>query len=78
MPTAFTLINVEPGFELDVLKSLKGIEGVTEAYFVYGVYDIVVKITADSIDKLKEIITLNIRRLDKVRSTITMIVMGID
>lgn len=76
MPTAFTLINVEPGFELDVLKSLKGTEGVTEAYFVYGVYDIVVKITADSIDKLKEIITLNIRRLDKVRSTITMIVMG--
>jgi DNA-binding Lrp family transcriptional regulator len=41
---------------------------------VYGVYDIVAKVEADSMDKLKEIVTWKIRRLDKVRSTLTMIV----
>jgi len=47
---------------------------VKESYVVYGVYDIVAKVEADSMDKLKEIVTWKIRRLDKVRSTLTMIV----
>jgi DNA-binding Lrp family transcriptional regulator len=47
---------------------------VKESYLVYGVYDIVAKVEADSMDKLKEIVTWKIRRLDKVRSTLTMIV----
>lgn len=74
MPTAFVLINTEIGAEAEVLKNLKGVEGIAEAYAVYGVYDIVAKVTADSMDKLKEIVTWNVRRLDKVRSTLTMIV----
>lgn len=74
MPTAFALINAEIGSEDEVLKALKNVEGVIEAYTVYGVYDIVAKIKAESMDKLKEIITWKIRRLDKVRSTLTMIV----
>jgi len=41
MPTAFVLINTEIGSESDVLKELKGVEGVDEASAVYGVYDIV-------------------------------------
>jgi DNA-binding Lrp family transcriptional regulator len=41
---------------------------------VYGVYDIVCKIQGDDLEKVKEIITWKIRRLDKVRSTLTMIV----
>ncbi len=74
MPIAFVLINTEIGSESDVLKTLKGVEGVIEAYAVYGVYDVVAKITADTMDKLKEIVTWSVRRLDKVRSTLTMIV----
>jgi DNA-binding Lrp family transcriptional regulator len=74
MPTAFVLINTEIGSEADVLKDLKKVEGVEEAYAVYGVYDVVAKIRADSMDKLKEIVTWHVRRLDKVRSTLTMIV----
>lgn len=74
MPTAFALINAEIGAENEVLKALKNVEGVVEAYTVYGVYDIVAKITASTMDKLKEIITWKIRKLDKVRSTLTMIV----
>jgi DNA-binding Lrp family transcriptional regulator len=74
MPTAFVLINADIGLELDVLKNLKKVEGVYEVFAVYGVCDIVARVKADMMDKLKEIITRHIRRLDKVRSTLTLIV----
>jgi len=74
MPVAFVLINAEIGSEGEVLGELKKIEGVKEAYFVYGVYDVIAKVEADSMDKLKELITWRIRRITKVRSTLTMIV----
>ena len=74
MPAAFVLINAEIGSEDEVLKQLKGLQNVKESYVVYGVYDIVAKVTAETMDKLKEIVTWKIRRLDKVRSTLTMIV----
>jgi len=74
MPTAFVSINTEIGSESDVLKELKKVEGVVEASAVYGVYDIMAKVKAESIDKLKEIITWHVRRLDNVKATLTMIV----
>ena len=74
MPIAFVLINTEIGSESEVVKALKDVEGVDEAYSVYGVYDIIAKVKADSMDKLKDIVTWRIRRLNKVRSTLTMIV----
>ena len=74
MPTAFVLVNTEIGSESEVLTALKKVDGVQEAYTVYGVYDIIAKIGAETMDKLKEIVTWHIRRLDKVRSTLTMIV----
>jgi DNA-binding Lrp family transcriptional regulator len=74
MPVAFVLINAEIGSEEEVLNSLKSVEGVEEAYIVYGVYDIVAKIRADNMDKLKDVVTWHIRRLNKVRSSLTMIV----
>ena len=74
MPTAFVLINTEIGSEAEVLKELKKVEGVEEPWAVYGVYDIIAKVRADTMDRLKEIVTWKVRRLDKVRSTLTMIV----
>jgi len=74
MPTAFVLINTEIGSEADVLKDLKKVEGVDEAHAVYGVYDIIARVRADTMDKLKDTVTWKVRRLDKVRSTLTMIV----
>jgi DNA-binding Lrp family transcriptional regulator len=75
MPRAFVLINVESGSEDEVLNELKAIEGVEEAYFSYGVYDLITKIRADSMDKLKDLVTRKIRTLSKVRSTLTLIMM---
>ncbi len=74
MSTAFVLVNTEIGSEEDVLKELKKVEGVDEAFAVYGVYDIIARVRAESMDKFNEIVW-RIRRLDKVRSTSTMIVM---
>ena len=73
MPTAFVMINTEIGFEKKVLDELRKIDAVKESYMVYGVYDIVAKVGADTMDKLKDIVTWNVRRLDNVRSTLTMI-----
>ena len=75
MPLAFVLINAEIGAEDEVLKTLTQIHNVKEAYVVYGVYDIEAKVEAETMTKLKEVVTWNIRRLDRVRSTLTMIVM---
>jgi len=74
MPLAFVLINTEIGSESEVLESLRKIDAVEESHMVYGVYDVVAKVRAESMDKLKEIVTWHVRRLDKVRSTLTMIV----
>jgi DNA-binding Lrp family transcriptional regulator len=74
MPMAFILINSEIGGEESVLNSLRDLEGVEEAYIVYGVYDIIAKIREDTMERLKELITWKIRRLEKVRSTLTMII----
>jgi DNA-binding Lrp family transcriptional regulator len=74
MPMAFVLINAEIGSEEEVLKELKKVEGVVEAFVVYGVYDVVAKIKSDTMDKLKDLVTWHVRRLNKVRSTLTMIV----
>jgi DNA-binding Lrp family transcriptional regulator len=68
------LINADLGAEEDLLKKLREIPNVKEVYVVYGVYDIVARVEADTMEKVKETITWHIRRLDKVRSTLTMIV----
>lgn len=73
MTTAFVLINTETGSK--VLPDLKKIDGVQEAFAIYGVYDIVARINAESMVKLKELITWRIRRLENIKSTLTMIVM---
>jgi DNA-binding Lrp family transcriptional regulator len=74
MPTAYVFINYEIGAEQNILNKLKTVPGVIEASEVNGVYDIVVKMTSDSLDKLKEIITRDIRTIYVIRSTMTLIV----
>ena len=74
MPTAYVLINYEIGAEQNILNKLKNVPGVVEVSEVNGIYDIVVKIASDNLDSLKETITRHIRRIDTVRSTLTLIV----
>ena len=55
MPKAFVLINVESGAEEEVLQEVKNTPGVEEAYYSYGVYDIIAKIGAETMEKLREV-----------------------
>lgn len=74
MPIAYVMINTDIGHEDDVIKKLKKLTNVKEVYTVYGVYDIVTKVEAETMEKLKENVFANIRRIEEVRSTLTMIV----
>lgn len=73
MAVAFVLLNVNMGTEEEVLRRLKGTGGVEEAFRVYGVYDIVVKLKAESTEKVKELVQEKVRRINDVRSTLTML-----
>jgi DNA-binding Lrp family transcriptional regulator len=75
MATAYVLVNTELGHEAEVVKELKMIEGVLETYLVYGVYDIIGRIEAETMEELKNIISWKVRRIQRVRSTLTMVVM---
>jgi DNA-binding Lrp family transcriptional regulator len=59
---------------LELKLKLKNVPGVVEVNIVNGVYDIVVKITSDNLDSLKETITQEIRTINTIRSTMTLIV----
>ena len=79
MPTAYVLINSDLGTDesiiskiKEVLKDEKDVEFTTQG--VYGIYDIVLKISSDDTDILRNIITYKIRKIDKVQSTLTMMV----
>ena len=73
MATAFVLLNAELGAEIEVLNGLNLIDEVKETHLIYGVYDIIARIEADTMDDLRKVIGWKVRRLTRVRSTITMI-----
>ena len=75
METAYVLVNCDLGSEETVLEDLKHLESVREVHGTFGAYDIIAKIENPEKEKLRETITWNIRKLEHVRSTLTL--MGI-
>ena len=73
MTGAYILFLVESGSEDQVLKDAKLIDGVQEAYFSYGVYDLIMKVKAASMERLKHLVTYRLRAIDNVRSTLTLV-----
>lgn len=73
MRKAFVLVNSELGAEVELQSELKKIEGIVGVYQVFGVYDLVVEIEAESEERLKGIIFSRIRMLEHVRSTLTLV-----
>ena len=70
------LMNTELAKEEEVVKELMKIEGVKEAYALYGIYDVIAEVEAETMEKIREIVLTRIRRLESVRTTITLITMG--
>jgi len=71
---AFVLINTEAGMEQEVVNQLKTMKNVKEAYTVYGVYDAVAFVEAEKLDELKNVVSYELRKINGVRSTVTMMV----
>jgi DNA-binding Lrp family transcriptional regulator len=79
LPTAFILLNSDLGSDQEIVSKIKEILNVEknlkyEVQGVYGIYDIVVKLQSDDADHLRSVITNKIRKIDKVQSTLTMMV----
>ena len=72
MPTAFVMINTELGSEKEVLDEIRKIDEIKESCIVYGIHDIVAKISADTMNKLDKIVT-KVRKLDNIKASITLI-----
>ena len=72
MTTAYVLINCDLGYEEQIIEELKHISDVKEVHGVFGVYDILVKLEAGSLDEISKTVTLKIRKLDKIRFTMTL------
>ncbi|MFB5627353.1 MAG: Lrp/AsnC ligand binding domain-containing protein [Nitrosarchaeum sp.] len=72
MTKAYVLINCELGSEKSIISSLKTTENVTEVHGTLGLYDIIVKIEADSDEKIQKTVTNVIRKMPKIHSTITL------
>lgn len=73
MQRAIILFHVESGSENKVLKKVRKIEGVEEAYISYGMYDLAVKIKAVTMDQLKDIISNKLRKISEVISTTSLL-----
>jgi DNA-binding Lrp family transcriptional regulator len=76
MSTAYVLINCDLGSEEFVISELKLIEEVVEVHGTFGAYDILAKVEASLVEKLREAITWKVRKIKKIRSTLTL--MGIE
>ncbi len=72
MRKAFVLINTDLGSEDDLVSELKKIEGVVGVHAVYGVYDVVAEVEAETEQMLKEVVFSRIRTLKHLRSTLTL------
>ncbi|MDB3956470.1 Lrp/AsnC ligand binding domain-containing protein [Candidatus Nitrosopelagicus sp.] len=79
MPTSFVLINSNLGTDVEIITKIKDIladqkDVEFEINGVYGVYDIIVKLSSDNSEKLRSIVTNDIRKIENVQSTLTMMV----
>ena len=72
MTKAFVLINCELGSEEHVISELKTFSDVKEVQGTFGAYDIIAEISSESIEKIRETITGKIRKIGKIRSTLTL------
>jgi DNA-binding Lrp family transcriptional regulator len=72
MSKAFILINCELGSEEQIISELKTFSDIKKVQGTFGAYDIIAEISSESIEKIRETITGKIRKIGKIRSTLTL------
>jgi DNA-binding Lrp family transcriptional regulator len=73
MTIAYVLIKSDLGAEQKVIEQLEKIDQVLQVERTFGDYDMVVKMESEHIEKIRENISWNIKKIDKIRSTLTLI-----
>ncbi|MFB5620066.1 MAG: Lrp/AsnC ligand binding domain-containing protein [Nitrosopumilus sp.] len=73
MTDAYVMLNCELGAEAEIIDQLKEIEQVVDVFETIGTHDMMVKLQAENFEKIREIVSWNIQKLKKVRSTATLI-----
>ena len=76
MPEAFVCINASPDSVDQLLIQLRACKEIKEACKVHGVYDIITKVTAETLEDLSNIIDTRIKRLSEVQNTLSMLTMN--
>ena len=76
MTIAYVLINCDLGAEESIIEELKKLDQVKEVFETVGTHDIMAKLESEHLEKIREIITRNVQKIDKVRSTVTLIKKG--
>ncbi len=79
MATSYILINSDLGTDESIITKIKEIlDGENNVQYeiqgVYGVFDIVLKLSSDDVNTLRATITNKIRKITSVQSTLTMMV----
>ena len=72
MAQAFVLINCELGSEEQIILELKTFSDVKEVQGTFGAYDIIAMISSETVEKIRETISWKIRKIEKIRSTLTL------
>lgn len=76
MTIAYVLINCDLGGEKPIIEELKKLDQVIEVFETVGTHDIMAKLESEHLEKIREIISRNVQKIDKVRSTVTLIKKG--
>jgi DNA-binding Lrp family transcriptional regulator len=70
---AYVLINCELGAEETIMEKLKEIEQVKEVFGTIGTHDMMVKLDAENFEKVRDIVSRNIQKIEKIRTTSTLV-----
>ena len=73
---AYVLVNTELGMESEITNTLADVNEITNIHGLYGLYDLIIEIEADNMDRIKEVALNKVRLLDNVKSTITLLTYG--
>ena len=71
---AYVLVTLNPGTEKDILKKISHLDEVTRVSMMYGEYDAVIKVCAETLEQLNQFLTDKLRVLPDIFQTATLIV----
>ena len=70
---AFVLCKLAPGKEQKAIQKIRALPGVTEVFMTFGSWDVILSAEGDTIDKLCGLIVSQVRGVDGVSGTETLV-----